>query len=952
MDRLASVLLRRRKLVALPRGGAEPDQGAADEGWVRSLETDLVERGWLLSAELRAALSGLDPMVRLGWSDWLLAAADESVGADRDHVPLFRTFPDVPESLDSMYIDLLLVHLFQSPDAPCILCGAEGEVRPLDPCGHLICAVCFSPGRFAGCPVCGRRVSHGLLGSDQEFLEPRKPRRGKSGPPVRWTRIGFTADADALAVLTRDELVARPQPLSPDDGADLAVLISATAPGSLDWLPAVIPVRENLARALAAALLTTRPDAAADLASEVAERWTTATDIARTLWTYSGGEPGLTLPKQPEPDRPASFFQRLLAGDPVVAERKPRLRAIPRWLRRVALARLDSFDLPTAGEDIARHSTVWKRLAERLHPFESVGSHPSAAVCFAALRGAHASADSPLGQAIEAAAGAHPERVLVIRHPDGRIGVRILTHASLVERALTDGDAGRAIDLLASRPGELWRRLDQLSGAVGDDPDLWARLLAAAVVTVGRVAPGVLGVTIGHLARRTTTVKAEEVEAVEATDSAEAEVVARSQQRGLLAVFRRRGDLAARRMAAAATAQRTKRPKAPAPNTPRRVFLPSGDVVRLWTGPELRDPLPSALVGDLVATARAELVRRAGRLTPYDLVVVDAALAEVPAPTRQQASSSQLAGWSRGTRVGLPQHDGVLRLFLHWTDSPVTRVDLDLSCTFYADDWTPLGHCDYTQLRWRECVRHSGDLTSAPPPGGATEYIDLDLDGLRAEGVRWVVPIVFSFNDVPFEHLDRAISGFMLPQRDGEAFQPERVAQRFDLRGRSRVLLPMVADLAGESLLWADINLATTGYGHSVARSGTALGHLAADVWEFFGSGERLSAFDLVALHALGRAPWLRVVHRDGSVGDVRLDGDPEETMARVRLALSGRHSATGGPGNVSQVLVAAVRESELARVGDSVRDGEVTGVIAVGEPGGGTLTVHDLLAALSVAAP
>lgn len=942
MDRLASVLLRRRNLVALP-GGDEP--GAADEGWVRSLETDLVERGWLLSAELRAALSGLDPLTRLGWSDWLLAAADESVGADRDHVPLFRTFPDVPDSLDSMYVDLLLAQLFQAPDAPCVLCGAEGEVRPLATCGHLVCAACFSPERFAGCPVCGRRVNHGLIGSDQQFLEPRKPRKGKPGPPVRWTRIGLTADAHALAVLTRDELVARPQPLSPDDGADLAVLIAATAPGSLEWLPAAIGVRENLARALAGSLLTARPDAAAALASEVAERWTTATDIARTLWTYSGGEPGLPLPKQPEPDKPASFFQRLFAGDPVVAERKPRLRAIPRWLRRAALARLDSFDLPTAGEDLARHSTVWKRLAERLHPFEAAASHPRAAVCFAALRGTRTPADGLLGLAIEAAAAEHPERVRVIRHADGRIGVRILTHASLVERALAEGDAGRAIDLLSSRPGELWRRLDQLSGAVGDDPDLWARLSASAVATAGRVAPGVLGITIGHLARRTTTVKAEEVEEAEA---AEVETVVRPARRGLLAMFRRRGDAAARR-AEATIVRRPARAKPPAPNTPRRVFLPSGDVVRLWTAPERRDPLPSALVGDLVAAGRAELVRRAGRLTPYDLVIVDAALAEVPAPTREQASSGQLAGWTRGARVGLPEHDGLLRLFLHWTDSPVTRVDLDLSCTFYAEDWTPLGHCDYTRLRWRECVRHSGDLTSAPPPGGATEYLDLDLDGLRAEGVRWVVPIVFSFNDVPFEHLDRAISGFMLPQRDGEGFQPERVAQRFDLRGRSRVLLPMVADLAHESLLWADVNLATTGYGHSVARSRGALGRLAADIWEFYGSGERVTAFDLVAIHALARARWLRVLHPGGTVSDVRIDGDPEEAMARIRLALAGGHSEAGAPGEVAQALVAAVRESDLARVADSVRAGQVTGVVAVGEPGDGTQTLHDLLAALSV---
>ncbi|HZD02946.1 MAG TPA: hypothetical protein VFA46_22960 [Actinomycetes bacterium] len=35
------------------------------------------------------------------------------------HVPLFRSFPDIPT--DTLYIARLLVHLLQTPDAPCPL---------------------------------------------------------------------------------------------------------------------------------------------------------------------------------------------------------------------------------------------------------------------------------------------------------------------------------------------------------------------------------------------------------------------------------------------------------------------------------------------------------------------------------------------------------------------------------------------------------------------------------------------------------------------------------------------------------------------------------------------------------------------------------------------------------------------------------------------------------------
>jgi hypothetical protein len=389
----------------------------------------------------------------------------------------------------------------------------------------------------------------------------------------------------------------------------------------------------------------------------------------------------------------------------------------------------------------------------------------------------------------------------------------------------------------------------------------------------------------------------------------------------------------------------TQRPQAPAPGAPRRIFQPRGDTVRIWTELERRDPLPQPLVDGLVAAGRDELVRRARTLPPYDIVLADAGLASVPAPSREQASSGQLAGWTRGTRVALPQHDGTLRLFLHWTDTDSSRVDLDLSCVAYGDDWTSLGHCDYTSLRWRG-MTHSGDLTSAPLPGGATEYIDLDLARVREAGARWVVPVVFSYSDVPFEHLDRAFAGFMLPMSGGEAFQPDRVAQRFDLRGRSRTLVPLVVDLGTGTLLWTDVHLSSVGYGHSVGKAGDSLGRLAADMWEYYLSLERVSLFDLVVLHALGRAPWLRIVRTDGSISDVDLDRPAGDAIRLARLAVEAGHTTTGGPEVAGSALVAAVQAADVQRVAEAVTAERVMSVVAI-PAGAGDLSPTDLIADL-----
>lgn len=54
------------------------------------------------------------------------------------------------------------------------------------------------------------------------------------------------------------------------------------------------------------------------------------------------------------------------------------------------------------------------------------------------------------------------------------------------------------------------------------------------------------------------------------------------------------------------------------------------------------------------------------------------------------------------------------------------------------------------------------DLTSAPPPLGASEFVDLDAGRLERAGARHLVVIVFSYNDITFDLLPDAFAGFML----------------------------------------------------------------------------------------------------------------------------------------------------------------------------------------------
>src|SRR4051812_36410802 len=115
MDALAVVVFRRTGRVPVVAGGSAPADGAA---WVTSLEADLAGRGWLLRDDLRAAAARLSPVVRVRWADWLLATVDETTGADRPMLPLYRAFPDTPHDVAAVYVRRLLTYLFAVPGAP------------------------------------------------------------------------------------------------------------------------------------------------------------------------------------------------------------------------------------------------------------------------------------------------------------------------------------------------------------------------------------------------------------------------------------------------------------------------------------------------------------------------------------------------------------------------------------------------------------------------------------------------------------------------------------------------------------------------------------------------------------------------------------------------------------------------------------------------------------------
>lgn len=334
-----------------------------------------------------------------------------------------------------------------------------------------------------------------------------------------------------------------------------------------------------------------------------------------------------------------------------------------------------------------------------------------------------------------------------------------------------------------------------------------------------------------------------------------------------------------------------------------RLFLPRGGQARAWPVRDEREALPAETVRAASRLLSGELLRRASALPPLACALLDEGLADLVAPTSERSASAALVRLTRGSVQPIPEGD-TLRLFLHWTEPEGTRVDLDLSVALFDADWRFVGLCDYTRLRLGTALTHSGDLTSAPAPLGSTEFVDVDVRELPG---RYLVPVVFSYNDVPFDQLVDGFAGFM--SDPAGHFDPLAVRQRFDLTGAAKVLLPLVADLGARELCWADINLGVRGNEHDMTDNHEAVAAIAAALRR--SHRDRVTVWEVAGWHAAARASRVVVRGRDGSLSAYeRLE---HEDVAAFAERLAARDSAAPYSGDLSEVDFAVLVDGDLA---------------------------------------
>ncbi len=475
-----------RELLLARRGLASilPGTGLADLDCLRAVELECANIGYVLSTPLQAHLQACSNTELAAFLKFATTALDSFMGGGRLHEPLFRRFPEgIPSDTEALWWKKVLVHYLQANDQPCLFCGGDGTTHVLRPCKHVICDNCFDGKNYSACPVCEHQVDRNspFFSASVERHLPKER--------VTFKRLDLCLDLDHEASKMFVALCERRQALSPDDREALSTIVLEYSTKVLEWLPEVIPLRENIALIFGTLF---RAQSGIEIFQAACQRMTTATDMLRFISVVSGTDGSLqreTHLLQVDRSRaPKRFWESLedakkakwreAASDTLSLPLKIyrfKVAKFARAIRRAIFAFLEAIPRDRLIEDMLRHQEYWTWVGEFLHPGEYESRFPAVALAFRTVRK---------------------------KSEDGVAAPRFVSWNRRLEEFLNRRQIERALTLLHERPGEFARKLDWLLRMALRDDAAIDQVKGAFEVLLPSIATPVLLTLRSHLPAR------------------------------------------------------------------------------------------------------------------------------------------------------------------------------------------------------------------------------------------------------------------------------------------------------------------------------------------------------------------------------------------------------------------------------------------------------------------
>lgn len=208
---------------------------------------------------------------------------------------------------------------------------------------------------------------------------------------------------------------------------------------------------------------------------------------------------------------------------------------------------------------------------------------------------------------------------------------------------------------------------------------------------------------------------------------------------------------------------------------------------------------------------RSSMARRfAAQVTTAKTIFIDPELHHIPVSVGDRSATIQDASCAlTGTRF--PVAGDAVRLFLQWGRGLAAQdLDMDLSCMIALPD-AEVAECSFRFLTCVG-AKHSGDIRSIPDMVGTAEYIELSLPELVAAGATYVTFTCNAYSvgalspNLVVGWMDSA-NEMKVSETDGVAYDPSCVQHmvRISEGNLSKGLVFGVLDVAKREIIWLEM---------------------------------------------------------------------------------------------------------------------------------------------------
>jgi hypothetical protein len=180
-----------------------------------------------------------------------------------------------------------------------------------------------------------------------------------------------------------------------------------------------------------------------------------------------------------------------------------------------------------------------------------------------------------------------------------------------------------------------------------------------------------------------------------------------------------------------------------------------------------------------------------------------------------QTNDQKLENYGRGTSFDIPKNIKFIRTSTYWN---ITQVSfLDNTWNFFDENWKSMGVCCWNNKNFSAIVDEkcesvqssvfSGDAVNNDERNAA-QLIDLYLDDLNKQGVRYAVWSALSFSNIPFSEFGDAHAGMQMGEdpEKGELFEASRVNLSFPLLENEKTKIIAYLDVRDRKIIYCDVN--------------------------------------------------------------------------------------------------------------------------------------------------